>query len=255
MKLSFKGILAGAGLCVLGCQTTQFPTTYVPGSGPNGVVANFDGGTPLVVNATLAEAYQPGNLVRSPGTIVMGTYASSVVTLSPSVFTVGPSGAANTANGAHVTGSFIDAGDAAYPSLSLRIPLEAGNLYYDANFFSGVKFFLKVASSDAAAKRTFSIPVAQTTVPSGGGTCDPNAASNACYNDFAVTYNGTNGAWVAQNITFASMARGPYGAAITPTTLSGANLKQVLMLQWAEGNNNTAGTVNVDFSVDEVEFF
>ena len=68
MKLNSKGILALIGLSALawaGCQTTQFPTSYIPASGPNAVVANFDGGTPLVVNATLAEANQPGNLVRN----------------------------------------------------------------------------------------------------------------------------------------------------------------------------------------------
>jgi hypothetical protein len=82
-----------------------------------------------------------------------------------------------------------------------------------------------------------------------------SASPNSCYNDFAVTYPATGGAWQAASYSFSSFARGAYGAAISPTTLSGLNLQQILMLNWAESNSNTPATITVDFSVDEVQFY
>ena len=83
----------------------------------------------------------------------------------------------------------------------------------------------------------------------------PSAASNACYNNFGYAYGNTGGNWQLVVLPFSSLTRGNYGSALTPPTLSGANLQQIVGLQWSEGGNNVPGTVNVDFYVDEIQFF
>jgi hypothetical protein len=49
--------------------------------------------------------------------------------------------------------------------------------------------------------------------------------------------------------------QGYTGVITNPPTFSGANLQQMLWLQWEESRNNTAGSSNVDFSVDDIEFY
>ena len=256
MKSSFKIILPltvlGA-LVWIGCDT-QYPTSYTNIKSAGAMVINFENG--LGVNPGLAEANRPNNLVQTAGTALIAnpyptTWGSGTLNL------VSP-GAANTSTCAHVTGTVIDPGTAVYPSIQLQVPLDkaaAWNSYYDASLFSGVQFYVKVNSDDTAGKRVFSIPIAQTQPPANGGTCNPSASSNACYNDFFNTFSGTNGSWQLLTFSFASFTRGAYGAAVTPTTLSGSNLQQILMLDWTESNNNVAGTINVDFYVDEVQFY
>jgi hypothetical protein len=257
MKLSFKLLPAFAILGALvwaGCQT-QYPTSYSHLTSTGSLVVNFEGANPLNVNPGLAEANRPNNMVIIPGAVA--------ITLPPSGYGSGGSavvspGAANTAHCFQTFGTVIDKGDNKYPSIQIQIPLEKSasvSAFYDAELFQGVKFYIKVMGDDTAGTRTFSIPVAQTMPPSNGGNCNPNAASNACYNNFAVSYANTNGNWVLVSSGFSAFTRGNYGAAISPTTLSGANLQQILMLQWGEGNQNVAGTANIDFYIDEVEFY
>ena len=252
MKSNFKFylILAPLGiLSLIGCNT-QYPSSYLPSTGPNpGLVINFESG--LAVNPGLAEVNRPGNVVAAAGSAALGGSG----TTGPSIALVSP-GAANTSQCIHVTGSVTDPGNATYPSLQFQVSLDtSGAGFYDAGLFTGVKFYLKVQPGDTAGKRSFSIPVAQTQPPSAKGTCNLSASPNACYNDFASSYPNTNGNWQLLTLPFSSLARGPYGAAISPTTLSGLNLQQILMLNWAESNNNVSGTVNVDFYLDEVQFF
>jgi len=252
MKSNFKFVLIAVlgVLAWVGCNT-KYPSSYLSSTGPNpAMVINFESG--LSVNPSLAEANRPGNVVQTPGNIVIN--GGTAIQASP--------GAANTAQCLQISGSVTDLGNAAYPSIQLQIPLDtAGTKFYDASLFNGVKFYIKVMGSDTAGKRSFSIPVAQTQPTSAGGDCDkppfaaPPSTNNPCYNDFANSYNSTNGVWQQMVFPFSSFTRGSYGAAITPTTLSGANLQQILMLAWSESNNNVKGIINVNFYVDEVQFF
>lgn len=255
MKSNFKILLPVAALGAMvwaGCQT-QAPTSYSHLTSSGAMVVNFEGGSPLNVNPGLAEANRPGNTVIIPGAV--GVVGATGVVVSSAV--VSP-GAGGTPQCLHVFGTVNDPGNASYPSIQMQLPLEKSasvSAFYDASFFSGVKFYIKVAGNDTAGKKIFSIPIAQTQPPSAGGSCSPSAASNACYNDFNVTYANTNGAWQLVTAPFSTFTRGNYGSAVTPTTLSGTNLQQILMLDWTESNNNVAGLINVDFSVDEVQFY
>lgn len=242
-KISFGLIFLGA-LVWAGCQTTQYPTTYISSTGPNpAMIVDFESG--LQVNPALAEAGKPGNKVQVAGTIVgTGSPFVTPVLVTP--------GAANTSTCVHMAGTVVDLANGNYPAVEFVIPLESGgNGQYNASLFTGIKFYLKVAASDTASTRSFSIPIVKTsTAPA--GTC---ALYNTCYNGFSYAYGSTGGNWQLVSLPFASLTRGNYGGSITPPTLSGANLKEFLSLQWSEGNNNVMGTVNVDFSVDEIQFF
>src|SRR5580692_6591766 len=95
--------LLGA-LAWVGCNS-QYPSSYLGSNGSNpAMVINFENG--LTVNSGLAEANRPGNVVKTPGIVVVagGTIALS----SP--------GAANTNQCIHVSGSVYDPGNASYPS-------------------------------------------------------------------------------------------------------------------------------------------
>ena len=256
MKSGFKLFLPLAGLGALvwaGCET-QLPTSYSHLNSIGSVVIDFESG--LGVNPNLAEANRPNNRVQLPGVASLAQ-PSSIIYGSGAMALVSP-GALNTSNCFHVFGKVIDTGNNTYPALQIQIPLEKSasvSAFYDAGFFHGVKFDIKVMGDDNAGSRKFSIPVAQTQPPSAGGNCNPNAASNACYNDFTMSYPNTNGNWVLTSADFSTFTRGNYGSSISPTALSGSNLQQILMLTWMEGNLNVAGTVNVDFYIDEVQFY
>ena len=129
--------------------------------------------------------------------------------------------------------------------------MESGNLY-DMSFFTGVKFFLKLGVSDSAIKRMFSIPIYYTQAPPAGG-CQ---AGKQCYAHFEASYaNATAGQWLPFSYKFTDLTRESWGNAITPSTLTGSNLQQVLWLMWEEGNNGTAGKAKVDFWVDQIQFY
>ncbi len=251
MKSSFKllpllAVLGGVGW--VGCKT-ETPTSYLSSSGPNpAMIVNFEGATPLNVNPNLAEAGEPGSVVQKPG--IIAATGSPLVT--PQVVT---SGADNTAHCVWMNSPVSDPGNGSYPAVELVVPLEtAGSGIYNASLFSGIEFYLKVMGDDTAGTRSFSVPVVQTSVPP-QGTCNPSASSNACYNNFEYVYSSTGGVWQLVSLPFSAFTRQNYGSAISPSTLSGANLQQIISLQWSEGNNNVKGNVNVDFYVDEVQFF
>ena len=226
-----------------GCQS-QYPTSYLSSTGPNpAMVVDFESG--LTVNSNLAEANHQNNVVQSPGNIV----PNGSPLLTPALVSPGANG---TGNCVHLAGSVTDPGNATYPAALLTIPIEAGgNGRYDASLFSGIKFYIKTSPADNVGTRSFAIPIVKTSVAP-AGTC---ALYNSCYNNFAYAYTATNGNWQLVSIPFNTMARQSYGGAISPTTLSGTNLQDILSLQWSEGNQNVPGTVTVDFYVDEVQFF
>ncbi len=263
MKLNFKlfGCLAVLGaLGWVGCKT-EVPTSYLSSNGPSAsMVCDFESG--LVVNPNLAEANRPGNHVVKAGAIV-GTGSPNVTPL------VVPPGADNTAHCVWLNSPVTDPGNGSYPAVEFVIPVESAPLtlngipvsinggpatVYDASLFSGIQFYLKVMSDDTAGTRSFQIPVLQTSNPP-NGTCNPNATSNACYNNFEYVYGNTGGNWQLVNLPFSVFTRQNYGAAVTPPTLSGANLQQIVSLMWTEGNDNVKGTINVDFYVDQIQFF
>jgi hypothetical protein len=142
-----------------------------------------------------------------------------------------------------------DGGNGKYPTLDLQAQMNSG-APYDASFFSGVRFYINVSPNDDATKRIFAIPIYATQEPPAGGCVPPG-----CYDHFFVNYENTNGQWRLMNVDFLSMGRQGFGPALSPNTLSGNNLKQVLWLMWQEGRNNSAGTSTVEFMVDSIEFY
>ncbi len=277
MKSGFKFFTLLAAFMALGwigCQT-QVPTSYLSTNGASpSLIANFDvnpsnwptpyattvpsnqpssgpitdvTGKPVTVypvNNNLAEPDKTNNLVSNPGQI-------SVISAGATMMLVAP-GANNTSDCAWVSGTVTDLGNLAYPTNGLQLPIESTG-YYNGGLFTGIKFYIKIMPDDTALVRSFAIPVAQTIpVTATGGSC---TAGSKCYDNFSYSLSSTGGNWQLMTVPFLSMTRASWGNNITPSTLSGINLEQILPMTWTEGNNNVAGIANIDFYVDEINFY
>jgi len=285
MRSSFKvlfAVLALVGMAFLSACDTRLPAaipvnpwpelsnpTVTPVYDPPSmtpdrlVVADFDNNGSDKINPALFNPSNPCPPAPTPiptvgcyGMALLGAVtvvnnfgnpgASQAVTTSWGP--VSAMGAEGTTYGFRVQGSVTDGGDAVYPTLDLQAQVNGGALY-DASFFSGVRFYLKVMPADDATKRIFAIPTFATQgSPSGG--CTSN-----CYDHFFMNYENTNGAWRLYNVDFLSLGRQGFGAPLTPNNLAGNNLKQMLWLMWQEGRNNAAGTSTIDFWIDSIEFY
>jgi hypothetical protein len=62
------------------------------------------------------------------------------------------------------------------------------------------------------------------------------------------------GDWVLKTYNFTDLKRGAgWGSAVLPPDLVD-HLKEVIGFEWSHNSQNIAGTCNIDFWVDEVEF-
>jgi hypothetical protein len=242
--LYFIVLLTSLGAIHSGCQT-QYPTNFQPpaANSPSPMVINFEGSGSAVttVNPNLAEAGTPNGKVYQPGTVGLLPGGSAMTIVS--------TGTAGVTQSLHVYGEvtgtqlqltiLLDPGSPA-------VPPNPGGLY-NASLFTGVKFYMMVAGDDTTSPKFFSIPIAQTMPTTNLGTC-----STGCYDHFGYSYGSTNGQWQLLTLDFSSLKRQGYGSAITPSTLTGTNLEQFVQLQWQE---NSTGTSNADFWIDEVQFY
>jgi len=173
----------------------------------------------------------------------------------PFVFS-GAVGANGTDSAIHIYGQVTDHADGQYPAFQLQGKLQGGE-YYDTVPYGlvGVRFYYKTGV-DTCPTRRFNLPIAATTESSGGGTC-----MNKCYDHFGAPLTPTSGAWSMKAYYFNAalgtpfLSRKGFGSAISPATLSGAHLSQVLEVQWLFGRDGAAGESSVDYWIDEVEFF
>jgi hypothetical protein len=249
------------------------PVAGAPASQPpNGPITNSPGAaytiacTPAVpvtnspvttysVNPNLFEIGTAGNTIVSPGQWMVPSYQSAIMTLE------GP-GANGTPWAAHVHGCLEDLGNGVYPSIELAGALDATppafsvppgqKSAYNMSFFSGIKFYMNIASDDTAKARYFYVNTTQESPSSANGTC---AAASGCYNYFGYTFPGQTTGWQAFSFNWSQLTVQSYGFQPTPSTLSGVNLEEVLQLIWEESNSNTNFTANIDFWVDEVYFY
>lgn len=157
-------------------------------------------------------------------------------------------GANNTKMAAHVFGTLTDKGDAKYPEFDLQCTFKDKALY-DASNFSGIKYYYKCPPDDQGIKRRFCIAIAQTLPSSDGGTCTDN-----CYNHFGANLKPAVD-WVLSSYSFADLTREQgWGGPVTPPELID-HLKEFIYMKWVHAANNAPGTYNINYWVDEVEFF
>ncbi|HVM33556.1 MAG TPA: hypothetical protein VMU88_10510 [bacterium] len=219
-------------------------------------VDQFDSAS-IVINPNLFETNNPPTYaLRSPGSVTLVNNFTTYGSFNGGGLV--PGGYVS-ANCFRMSGAVTDLLDNTFPALDLEMPME-NYTYFDANHFTGVKFYMKVANDDTAAHRVFAIPVAQT-VPVGtnNGTCP--AGPKRCYDHFAADYSGgTGGQWILASYNFSDLTQLQSGYAPEPSATltgdNGYNLKQTLWLQWEEGNNNKVpGKAQIDLYVDDIEFF
>jgi hypothetical protein len=157
-------------------------------------------------------------------------------------------GANGTPKCAHVFGTLIDKGDAAYPAFTLSGKFKDSGTY-DASPFTGLKFYYKSPATDQALKRRFAIGTTPTLPVADGGTC-----TDGCYNHFGADLSPSPD-WVLKSYNFADMKReSGWGSPVTPPDLTD-HLKDFINIKWDHSANNAAGSYNIDYYVDEVEFF
>jgi hypothetical protein len=172
------------------------------------------------------------------------SYAGNTVN-SPFVVSGGANG---TKMAAHLFGNLINKGDASYPAFVLAGRFNPGG-YFDASAFSGIRFYYKCPSDDNASARRFAIPIAGTVPPSAGGTCSDN-----CYNHFGKDLVPSDG-WVLVNAPFKDLQRIPGWGSPVGSPEFPEHLTEIIDIEWNHNSANTGGKTNIDFWVDEVEFY
>jgi hypothetical protein len=267
--MNWMGALLGVamasvfGLAIFGNQgctakmpaSTTFVATATPTVPPN-IIDNLEDGDTYLNPAMCgvgASGAPYGFWVASswgdPANLINGRSGS------PIVFG-GSVGANGTDSAIHIYGTIIDHADNQYPSFQLEGKLKGGN-YFDAvpYGFVGVRFYYKTGT-DTCTFRRFNLPIAATSPSSTGGYC-----LTSCFDHFGASLTPTSGAWSLKTYYFNAtlgtpiLSRQGFGSAISPTTLSGSHLSQLLQVQWQFGRNGSAGTSSVDYWIDEVEFF
>lgn len=147
----------------------------------------------------------------------------------------------------HVWGTLVGGGTG-FPGFTLRGKFRTLGLY-DATSFTGIRYYYRTASTDAAANRLFQIAVAQTTPPSDGGTC-----TATCFDHFRVVLTNTAGSWTFRSHNFSTITQAGWGTPVSPPGLLN-HLDEVVFIQWIHDHNNDVGSWSIDYAVDEVEFF
>jgi hypothetical protein len=273
MKSNFKYFLliipVAAAVIAVGCQTSVPPIgAYpAPATAPNySLVNNFEGNKSsqpaTFTNSNLYELNTPNNVVESPGTWTAPNNVPLYATETMTIEGLNGQGAAGTALACHVTGTVTDPGDGVtYPQIVLIGALDTAPPppyhAYDGAFWSGVQFYINIASDDNATYRYINIPTTQEATAlafPGTGQCI-KSSSNSCYNYFGFSLSGLAPGWQKVTVPFSQMTNIATNTQTIPPTFTGVNLEQMIALQWVEGRNNVQGTSTADFWVDEVYFF
>ncbi len=213
---------------------TTLPKIIVPAE--QKLIGNFEDGT-IHMNPKLYGT-------NGAGLWSVNIYGGSTIN---EVFVV-PGGANGTKMAAHIFGKLVNKGDGTYPSFLLDGKFKP-NGYYDASPFNGIRFYYKATSIDQAPSRRFTIPIAPTMPSTAGGTCTGN-----CYNNFGWDLS-SKGDWTLITLPFSNLTRqSGWGNPITPPEFT-EHSNEILGIEWSHNAGNTAGTYNIDYWVDEVEFF
>ncbi len=206
--------------------------TSVPES--NRVVADFENGT-KAMNSILFGAGLGSFIAYSPQGVIPFNFVSA-------------GGANGTKMAAHVNGTLWDRGNGVYSSYALLGRFKTSG-YFDASAFQGIKFYYKCPSTDRAPRRRFGLAIASTAPVALGGVCQQK-----CGNDYGANLKPTSD-WQEMSYNFTDLKREEgWGESIDPPDFTD-HLKEIIYIKWDHGTTNVAGTYNVDYWVDEVEFF
>ncbi|WP_437619046.1 hypothetical protein [Sorangium sp. So ce1151] len=115
---------------------------------------------------------------------------------------------------------------------------------YDASAYTGMVFWAKLGSADAATSMTVLISDGSTTPE--GGVCDPADDTKQCYDNWAKTISLTTD-WQPVVIPFETLKQGGWGA--TPATTS-IDTSALYSLQFQTGAATT-----FDLYIDDVGFY
>ncbi len=186
-------------------------------------------------------------------------------------------GLTNTTNqyGIHVTGFINDPENALYPPgpgnpdpIAFEIFPYFGTAgfngiasTYDISPFQGIEFYVNVSSVDTAVDRVFLVSGLQDSPRSANppvGVCgDPDRPDDGhCFDAFQYDYtNSPRDQWVLVQKNWSDFKQYGFGSPMTPPTLTGTNLQQVVGFEWAETNGSQAGPITINYSLSGIRFF
>lgn len=157
-------------------------------------------------------------------------------------------GANGTKMAVHIYGALMDRGDSQYPGFMLTARFK-NNGTYDASAFNGIRFYYKCPLDDNSPRRRFSIPTAPTVPASMGGTC-----KRGCWNHYGADLDPSE-SWELLSYNFGDLKRDQgWGSPVMPPDITD-HLTEFLALQWSNSGQNIPAKYNIDYWVDEVEFF
>jgi hypothetical protein len=284
-------LFLAALIAAAGCDTKIAPVGIYP-TGGNDVtlLANFDAGT-AAINPFLYEVGKVPPHITSPepGGVQFRSFPVPVtvgltpVTVNGVVYnsgaimptddtccaTVEAGGANGSPYALHVTSWLDDPESALYPpgpgnfdSVFIRAWPNFNNPYtFNASFFTGVQFYLKVSSKDTAPVKLFQVPIDQTHgFPEGKcynmvPPANPNSPFTHCWDHFGYDYSSVpRDRWLLIKKDFADLHQQGYGSPAIPPSLTD-HLDKIMYLMWVEGNAAQAGFFTVDFYVDDIRFY
>jgi hypothetical protein len=154
---------------------------------------------------------------------------------------------------AHIQELFTDPGNGLYPVNQVRIRIQMSSCY-DISNFKGVQFNMMYMNDDNAPKRRFAIATSAT-LPTGDDITCGQCRLSQCRNNFGVNMTPQlDGNWHTFNYSFTDLTQETgYGVVDPPDFTS--HMKEVTWLQWESGRNNSAGSCQTDYWLDDVVFY
>ncbi|HTA77485.1 MAG TPA: hypothetical protein VK791_10035 [bacterium] len=132
---------------------------------------------------------------------------------------------------------------------------------YDISPFQGIEFYVNISSVDSAVDRVFLVSGLQDSPRSPNppvGVCgDPDRPDDGhCFDAFQYDYtNSPRDQWVLVQKNWSDFKQYGFGSPMTPPTLTGTNLQQVVGFEWAETNGSQAGPITINYSLAGIRFF
>jgi hypothetical protein len=154
---------------------------------------------------------------------------------------------------AHVNELFTDPGNGLYPVNQVRIRVQMSSCY-DISNFKGVRFDMKYFSDDNAPKRRFAI-AGSATLPTGDDITCGQCQLTQCRNNFGVNYTPQQDAsWHTFSYAFTDLTQESGYGVVDPADFA-SHEKEITWLQWESGRNNSGGSCQVDYWLDNVVFY